>query len=165
MQEQDGVYRPIAFLSKSLNDVERNYPVHDREMLVIIRALYEWRHYIIGKEFDIWSDHKNLSWFMTKQNLNRRQARWAAKLAEFDFFLHYQKGKTMGQADGLSRRADLKGEVENDNSDQIVLPVHRLSHLRALSGMIIHSQGDGFLQEIRESKHEYDKKTITAVLR
>jgi RNase H-like domain found in reverse transcriptase len=74
MQEQDGVYRPVAFYSKSLNDVERNYPIHDREMLAIMRALYEWCHYVIGQEFDIWSDHKNLSWFMEKQNLNRRQA-------------------------------------------------------------------------------------------
>ena len=49
---------------------------------------------------------------MTKQNLNRRQARWAAELAEFDFLLHYKKGSTMGQSDALSRRPDLKGETE-----------------------------------------------------
>jgi RNase H-like domain found in reverse transcriptase/Reverse transcriptase (RNA-dependent DNA polymerase) len=48
MQEQDGLYRPVAFYSKSLNDVERNYPIHDREMLAIMRALYEWCHYVIG---------------------------------------------------------------------------------------------------------------------
>jgi hypothetical protein len=63
MQEQEGVYRPIAFYSKSLNDVERNYPIHDREMLAIMRTLYEWQYYVIGCEFDVWSDHKNLSWF------------------------------------------------------------------------------------------------------
>jgi hypothetical protein len=41
-QEQDSLYRPIAFHSKSFNEVERNYPIHDREMLAIVRALYEW---------------------------------------------------------------------------------------------------------------------------
>ena len=73
LQQQEGLYRAIAFYSKSLNDVKRNYEVHDREMLAIIQALSEWWHYLIGHEFDIWSDHKNLSWFMTKQNLNRCQ--------------------------------------------------------------------------------------------
>ena len=91
LQDQKGVYHPIAFLSKSLNEVERNYQVHNQEMLVIIRTLEEWWHYIIGKEFDIWSDHKNLSWFMTKQNLNWCQARWGAELAEYHFDLHYHK--------------------------------------------------------------------------
>src|ERR1700683_280042 len=129
MQEQDNIYRPIAFFSKSLNDVERNYPVHDQEMLAIMRALREWRHYVISAEFDIWSDHKNLSWFMTKQDLNRRQARWAAELAEFDFLLHYRKGSTMGVSDSLSRRPDLKGEVNSDNTDQILLPTHRIADL------------------------------------
>jgi hypothetical protein len=163
LQEHDGVYHPIAFLSKSLNKVERNYQVHDREMLAIIRALTEWRHYVIGKEFDIWSDHKNLSWFMTKQNLNRRQARWGAELAEYHFNLHYRKGPTMGQADGLSRRADLKGEIEHDNTDQILLPAHKFTNLRALNGTLIHSQGDDFVRQIRESHDEYDKKTIVAL--
>ena len=164
LQQQEGLYRPIAFYSKSLNDVERNYEVHDREMLAIIRALSEWRHYLIGREFDIWSDHKNLSWFMTKQNLNRRQARWAAELAEFDFLLHYKKGSTMGQSDALSRRPDLKGEVEHDNTDQVILPTHRFADLRALStGVLIHSEGDAVVNEIQRSQCEYDRKVITAL--
>jgi hypothetical protein len=162
-QEQEGVYHPIAFYSKSLNEVERNYPIHDREMLAIVRALYEWRHYVIGKEFDIWSDHKNLSWFMTKQDLNRRQARWGAELAEYNFILHYRKGITMGVADGLSRRADLRGGIESDNTNQILLPTHRFANLRALSGILIHSTGDAIVKEIRKSTKEYDLKVTKAL--
>jgi hypothetical protein len=41
-QEQEGVYHLITFYSKSLNKVERNYPIHKREMLAIIQALYKW---------------------------------------------------------------------------------------------------------------------------
>jgi hypothetical protein len=101
---------------------------------------------------------------MTKQNLSRRQARWAAELAEFHFLLHYKKGSTMGQSDALSRRPDLKGEVEHDNTDQVVLPVHRFADLRALStGVLIHSQGDMIVDEIRRSEDEYDKKVVTAL--
>jgi hypothetical protein len=145
-------------------NIKHNYEVHDCEMLAIIQELSEWRHYLIGREFDIWSDHKNLSWFMTKQNLNRRQARWAAELAKFDFLLHYKKGSTMGQSDALSRRPDLKGEVEHDNTDQVILPTHRFADLRALStGVLIHSEGDAVVNKIQRSQCEYDQKVITAL--
>jgi hypothetical protein len=49
-------------MSKGLNDTERNYDIHDKEMLAIMRALYEWHHYLRGSQlkFEIWTDHKNL---------------------------------------------------------------------------------------------------------
>ena len=39
MEYEDGLWRLVAFLSKSLNETERNYKIHDKEMLVIIRGL------------------------------------------------------------------------------------------------------------------------------
>ena len=39
MEGEDGKWRPVTFLSKSLNKIERNYEIHDKEMLVIIRRL------------------------------------------------------------------------------------------------------------------------------
>ena len=39
MESEDGKWRPVAFLSKSLNETERNYKIHDKEMLAIIRGL------------------------------------------------------------------------------------------------------------------------------
>jgi len=44
----DRKWHPIAFYSKSLSSVERNYEIHDKEMLAIIRALEEWRHFLEG---------------------------------------------------------------------------------------------------------------------
>ena len=73
-QEQDGVFKPVAYYSKSLTDTERNYDIHDRELLAIIKTLREWRHYVVGKLVEIWTDHKNLEYFMVKRDLNRRQA-------------------------------------------------------------------------------------------
>ena len=74
---EDGLWRPVAFLSKSLNKIERNYEIHDKEMLAIIRELEAWRHLLerAQSKFEIWIDHKNLKYFMKAQNLNRRQAR------------------------------------------------------------------------------------------
>ena len=59
---KDSKWRLVAFISKSLNTTERNYKIHDKEMLVVIRCLEVWRHYLKGVklEFEIWTDHKNL---------------------------------------------------------------------------------------------------------
>jgi len=104
MECRDGLWRPVAFLSKSLNKMERNYEIHDKEMLAIIRGLEAWRHLLEGAQykFEIWTDHKNLEYFMKAQKLNRRQARWALYLSRFDFILKYVAETKMGKADGLS---------------------------------------------------------------
>jgi len=67
-------WHPVAFYSKSLSPVERNYEIHDKEMLAIIRTLEEWRHFLKGARHpvEIWMDHKNLEYFMTAKKLNRR---------------------------------------------------------------------------------------------
>ena len=74
---ENGKWRPVAFISKSLNTTEQNYKIHDKEMLAVIRCLEAWRHYLEGAklEFEIWTDHKNLQYFITSQKLNRKQAR------------------------------------------------------------------------------------------
>ena len=117
---KDGKWRPVAFISKSLNTTEQNYEIHDKEMLAVIRCLEAWRHYLEGAklEFKIWTDHKNLQYFMMSQKLNRRQARWVLYLSQFNFILKYIPGKSMGKADGLSRRLDWQEGVEKDNEDQ-----------------------------------------------
>jgi len=74
MECEDGLWRLVAFLSKSLNEIERNYKIHDKEILAIIRGLEAWRHLLEGAQykFEIWTDHKNLEYFMKAQKLNRR---------------------------------------------------------------------------------------------
>ena len=73
-------------------------------MLAIVRALEEWRHFLEGAkhQFEIWTDHKNLEYFMMAKKLNRRQAQWSLLLARFDFLLHHRPRKTMGKSDALS---------------------------------------------------------------
>ena len=77
MECEDELWRLVAFLSKSLNETERNYEIHDKEMLAIVRGLEVWRYLLEGAQykFEIWTDHKNLEYFMKAQKLNRRQAR------------------------------------------------------------------------------------------
>ena len=60
----DEKWHLVAFLSKSLSAVERNYEIHDKEMLAIVLAMEEWRHFLEGAEhkFEVWTDHKNLEY-------------------------------------------------------------------------------------------------------
>jgi len=132
---EDEKWHPVAFFSKSLSPVECNYEIHDKEMLAIIRALQEWRHFVEGAEHpcEILTDHKNLEYFMTAKQLNWRQARWSLYLSHFDFTLSHRPGKSMGKPDALSRRAD-HGTSADDNSN-IVLLRPELFTVRAMEGL------------------------------
>jgi len=127
-------------------------------MLAIIRCLEAWRHYLEGAklEFEIWTDHKNLQYFMTSQKLNHRQARWALYLSRFNFTLKHVPGKSMGKADGLSKRPDWQEGVEKDNKDQkLVKP----EWIRRAKTMI--EEGD--LRERIKKAQEGDERVVKAV--
>jgi len=66
----------VAFLSKFLNETERNYEIYDKEILAVIRGLENWRHLLEGVKykFKVWTDYKNLEYFMKAEKLNQRQA-------------------------------------------------------------------------------------------
>ena len=98
MKYEDKKWRLVAFISKSLNKTEKNYEIHNREMLAIIRHLEELRHLLEDAQgrFEIWSNYKNLEYLMSSQKLNRRQAQWALYLSRFDFHLKHIPGSSMG---------------------------------------------------------------------
>lgn len=129
--KDDQKWHPVAYFSKSLTQPERNYEIYDKEMLAIIRALEEYRHYLEGHplKFEIWSDHQNLTYFKSAQNLTRRQARWALYLTRFNYSLHHKPGKTMQAEDPLSRRPDHEEGVNFDNRDQILLKPEHFSNI------------------------------------
>ena len=60
----NGKWRPIVYLLKSLNKIEKNYKIHNKEMLAVIRELENWRHLLKGAKFKVWTDYKNLEYFM-----------------------------------------------------------------------------------------------------
>ena len=108
--------------------MERNYEIHNKEMLVVIRCLEVWRHFLEGTttKFKVWTDHKNLEYFIKVQKLNRRQARWALYLSRFDFALKHVLGSKMGKANSLSRRPDWEVGVERDNENEILIKLKLL---------------------------------------
>ena len=145
---EDGNWHPVAFLSKSLSAIEQNYEIHDKEMLAIIRAMEEWRHFLEGAKhgFEVWTDHKNLEYFWSAKKLNWRQAWWSLFLAWFDFVLHHRLGKSMEKPDALSRRAD-HGSGSNDNSNLTLLTPGFFT-VRALEGLEAFGEERELLKDI-----------------
>ena len=95
--------RPVAFDSSTLKDAELNYPVHEKELLAIIRAIKKWKCDLIGAPFYVYTDHKTLLNFSTQKDLSRRQARWMETLSGHNCKFIYVKGKDNTMADALSR--------------------------------------------------------------
>jgi hypothetical protein len=150
-QVDNNAWHPVAFLSKALNPVERNYEIHDTEMLAIIRGLEEWRHYLEGARHpvEIWTDHKNLEYFQVAQMLNRRQARWSLYLSRFNFTLHHKPGRSMGKPDALSRQADHRsGQGDNNN---LTLLAPELFRIHVLAGVRLEGDERNILWEVQWS--------------
>ena len=106
LQDQGNGLQPVAYHSRKLSSAEKNYPVHEQEMLAIVDALRAWRCYLEGhKPFKVVTDHQSLKYFFTQTNLSHRQVRWQELLANYDFEIVYEKG-AFNMADPLSRRAD-----------------------------------------------------------
>ncbi len=83
----DQFWHPIAFFSKTMALAELNYEVHNKEMLVIVQSLSQWRVELQGAPYwlEIYTDHKALEYFMSLKNLTARQARWSKILSQFFF--------------------------------------------------------------------------------
>ena len=157
------MWRPVVFISKSLSNTERNYKIHDKEMLAVIRCLEAWRHFLEGAatKFEIWTDYKNLEYFMKAQKLNRRQARWALYLSRFNFMLKHVLGSKIEKADSLSRRPDWEVGVEKDNEDQRLVKPEWLEVRKIETVEIIVDKVD-LLEEVRKSKVK-DDEVVKAV--
>ena len=107
-------------------------------------------------EFEIWTDHKNLQYFMTSQKLNHRQARWALYLSRFNFTLKHVPGKSMGKVNGLSRRLDWQEGVEKDNKNQKLV---KLEWIRGVETII---EEESLKERIKRAQ-EGDEKVVKAV--
>jgi hypothetical protein len=163
---EDEKWHPVAYLSKSLSETERNYEIHDKEMLVIIQSLAEWQHFLedTPHKFEIWTDHKNLEYFMSAKKLNCQKACWSLTMACFDFLMHHRPGKTMGKSDALSRQTD-HGSGSDDNQD-ITLLTPNFFGVRALEGVELIGQDQELLRLIcRETKGEEFKDTVNRAVK
>ena len=110
-------------------------------------------------KFEIWTDHKNLKYFMKAQKLNRRQARWALYLSQFDFTLKHVARSKMGKADRLSRRADWKVGVDKDNENQVFI---KDNWIRSMYEVVVEGPEVDLVEKIKKVRSK-DKDVIRIV--
>ncbi|KAF8750509.1 hypothetical protein RHS01_09319 [Rhizoctonia solani] len=117
----DNRLHPIAYMSKSFTGAEANYDTHDKELLAIIKALEEWRIFLeaTDKTIQVFTDHRNLEYWMQARTFNRRHAQWRIFLSDFNFEIHYCPGKQSGKPDALSRQSDY---VDTPPEPEVMLP-------------------------------------------
>ncbi len=103
---QDG--RPVAFESKKLNETERRWPIHEKEMWAVIHCFKTWGHYIGSKDVVVWTDNVTLKYFATQPKLSSKQQRWQDTLALFNVDIQHKPGKENIVPDALSWKHQLR---------------------------------------------------------
>lgn len=104
---EDRKCRLVAYQSKTMQDAECNYNMHDKEVLAIIQTFTGWKRYLRESPKPVWvlTDYKNLVTFMITKELSEEQARWKSVLSQYNCRIEYRPGKEEGKPDALTRRA------------------------------------------------------------
>lgn len=94
----------VAYTSSQLRPHERNYTTHDLELWTIVHTLKTWCHYLYRVQFEVYMDHKLLTYLFSRKDLNFRQRRWMKFLVEEDLQMKYHPGKVNVVVDTLNRK-------------------------------------------------------------
>lgn len=94
----------IAYSSRKLKKHEELYATHDLELAAVVFALKLWRHYLVGRIFELRIDHQSLEHLFTQRDLNARKTQWSEFMSVYDFEISYIKGKKNVVVDTLSKR-------------------------------------------------------------
>ena len=120
----DGTVHPIAFVSRTLSQPEKNYAQIEREALSIVFGAEKFRHYLLGRQFTLETDHKPLLTLFGEHKgipemASARIKRWAMKLSAFQYKIQHISSKDNACADFLSRSPLPRTGEEQE--DQVLL--------------------------------------------
>ena len=102
-KQEDGLVRPIAFASRTLQPHEQNYGITELEGLGVVWAMKHFRHYLYGHKCEVFTDHEALKSLLNTPHPSGKLARWGLTLQEFDVKIRYRPGRANASADALSR--------------------------------------------------------------
>ena len=102
-QVQDGREKPISYASKKLDKHQQRYSVTRRELLAVITFMHHFKHYLLGREFILRTDHGSLQWIYHFKDPEGQLARWLEVLSQYNFKILHRAGKKHSNADTMSR--------------------------------------------------------------
>ena len=102
-QKDESGDHPIAYFSRKLLPREEKYSVIEKECLAIKLACQSFQVYLLGRRFEIQTDHRALEWMDKLKENNARLTHWILALQPYSFTIKHRSGKTNGNADTLSR--------------------------------------------------------------
>ena len=156
-QEQDGKEVVIAYASKTLTKAQQNYCTTVRELYAVVYFVRYFKHYLMGRHFDIHTDHASLTWIKNFKNADGMLSRWLTVLDTYDFTILHKKGSQMQHVDALSRIPPRKCKHANcvDCSKKApAMPVNPSS-----AGQGVHPY-----QQIKASKSTGEDATVCGAL-
>jgi hypothetical protein len=95
--------QPVAYFSKALSEGNLAKSVYEKELMALVLSIQHWRHYLLGKSFVVYTDHKSLKHFLHQRINSPDQQCWLAKLLGYQFEVVYKPGPENKAADALSR--------------------------------------------------------------
>lgn len=95
---RNGAERSIAYCSRQLNQAESRYSVTELELLALIFAAEQFRCYLYGRKFTVYTDHRALKWLLSLQDPSSRLIRWENKLSGYDFTVEHRPNSKMYHA-------------------------------------------------------------------
>ena len=94
----------MAFFNEKLNEAKKKYSTYDFELYAMVQSLRKWRHYLLPKEFFVYTDSYALSFLNRQEKLNHRHMKWIEFLQPYTFTIKNKKGESNKVVDALSRR-------------------------------------------------------------
>ncbi|KAG4036732.1 hypothetical protein PC123_g27700 [Phytophthora cactorum] len=118
--DHEGRDRVVYYQSRQLKPAERNYPLHDKELLAMKYALAKFRVYLLGcGPFVVFTDNAPLRIVAKSPHISQRLARRLSLFAEYDFRVEYKPGRLNVVADALSRRPDYAVKTADANRTSV----------------------------------------------
>ncbi|XP_057851724.1 uncharacterized protein LOC131061888 [Cryptomeria japonica] len=108
--------RPVAFFSEKFNEATKKYSTYDLELYAMVQALRKWRHYLLPKEFIVFTDNHALSFLNRQEKLHHRHVKWMEFLQSYTFTIKHKKGVANKVANALSRRSLTIQEVQLESA-------------------------------------------------
>ena len=109
--DDSGKRQLLGAYSRTYQQYEESYGITHKECLGILFGIRQARPFVFGRPFTVVTDHCGLCYLMKAKDLNSRLARWSLELAEYNFKIVYNSGKTHGDADFMSRRISRCNEL------------------------------------------------------